>query len=182
MGGYYRTAKTVGLFNTILMQNLAVRFFFFNDAATTEIYTDFEARNRLLVARDENLYQQRPSAILETFLLLQQHTDLEGIDAPTLRALWRAKNRINSEFRRDRVNQTLFLDILRQPKRVTFVLRKMNHYGILGRYIPAFGRIVGQMQHDLFHVYTVDAHILMVVRNLRRFLVPQFAHEYQQFC
>ena len=45
----------------------------------------------------------------------------------------------------------------------------MNQYGILGRYLPAFGRIVGQMQHDLYHVYTVDEHILMVVRNLRRF-------------
>ena len=54
----------------------------------------------------------------------------------------------------------------------------MNQYGILGRYIPAFGRIVGQMQHDLFHVYTVDEHILMVVRNLRRFAVPEFAHEF----
>ena len=57
----------------------------------------------------------------------------------------------------------------------------MNQYGVLGRYIPAFGRIVGQMQHDLFHVYTVDEHILMVVRNLRRFAVPEFAHEYP-FC
>jgi [protein-PII] uridylyltransferase len=181
MEGYYRTTKTVGLLNTILMQNLAARILSRPDAPATEINTDFEARNRLLVARDETLYQRRPSAILETFLLLQQHTELEGIDAPTLRALWRAKNRINSEFRRDRVNQTLFMDILRQPKRVTFVLRKMNHYGVLGRYIPAFGRIVGQMQHDLFHVYTVDAHILMVVRNMRRFLVPQFTHEYP-FC
>ena len=181
MGGYYRTAKTVGQLNTILMQNLAVRILSRPDAPATPINSDFESRNQLLVARDEDLYQRRPSAILETFLLLQQHPELEGIDAPTLRALWRAKNRINSEFRRDRVNQALFLAILRQPKRVTFVLRRMNHYGVLGRYIPAFGRIVGQMQHDLFHVYTVDAHILMVVRNLRRFLVPQFSHEYP-FC
>ena len=77
--------------------------------------------------------------------------------------------------------QYLFMQILRAPRRVTFVLRLMNQYGILGRYIPAFGRIVGQMQHDLFHVYTVDAHILMVVRNLRRLLLPRFAHEHP-FC
>ena len=54
----------------------------------------------------------------------------------------------------------------------------MNQYGILGRYLPVFGRIVGQMQHDLFHVYTVDEHILMVIRNLRRFTEPQHGHEY----
>ena len=54
----------------------------------------------------------------------------------------------------------------------------MNRFGILGRYLPAFGRIVGQMQHDLFHVYTVDEHILMVMRNLRRFMAPEFSHEY----
>jgi [protein-PII] uridylyltransferase len=119
--------------------------------------------------------------ILETFLLLQQHPELEGIGATTLRALWRAKAKIDSGFRRDPVNQNLFMTILRQQQRVTFVLRRMNQYGILGRYIPAFGRIVGQMQHDLYHVYTVDAHILMVVRNLRRFLVPTFTHEYP-FC
>ena len=54
----------------------------------------------------------------------------------------------------------------------------MNQYGVLGAYIPAFGRIVGQMQHDLFHVYTVDIHILAVVRNLRRFTLSEFEHEY----
>jgi [protein-PII] uridylyltransferase len=54
----------------------------------------------------------------------------------------------------------------------------MNQYSVLGRYLPEFGRIVGQMQHDLFHVYTVDQHILMVVRNLRRFTMPEFAHEF----
>jgi [protein-PII] uridylyltransferase len=70
------------------------------------------------------------------------------------------------------------MEILRQPRGVTHELRRMNQYGILGRYLPVFGRIVGQMQHDLFHVYTVDEHILMVIRNLRRFVEPQHAHEY----
>ena len=70
------------------------------------------------------------------------------------------------------------MQILREPRGLTGRLRRMNLYGVLGSYLPAFGRIVGQMQHDLFHVYTVDEHILMVVRNLRRFAEPQFAHEY----
>ena len=70
------------------------------------------------------------------------------------------------------------MQILREPRGITHELRRMNLYGVLGRYLPAFGRIVGQMQHDLFHVYTVDEHILMVIRNLRRFTEAQHAHEY----
>jgi [protein-PII] uridylyltransferase len=98
--------------------------------------------------------------------------------AGTLRALWRASSQINPQFRRDAANRELFMQILRSPTRVLRALTRMNQYGVLGRYIPAFGRIVGQLQHDLYHVYTVDEHILKVVRNLRRFAVPDLAHEF----
>jgi [protein-PII] uridylyltransferase len=100
------------------------------------------------------------------------------MSAPTLRALWRHRGRVDAAFRRDPANRQRFISILRQARGVTHELRRMNQYGILGRYLPAFGRIVGQMQHDLYHVYTVDEHILMVIRNLRRFTEPQHAHEY----
>ena len=100
------------------------------------------------------------------------------MSARTLRALWRNRDRVDAAFRRDPENRARFMDILRQPRGVTHELRRMNQYGILGRYLPVFGRIVGQMQHDLFHVYTVDEHILMVIRNLRRFTEAQHAHEY----
>ena len=72
----------------------------------------------------------------------------------------------------------LFIQLFREPRGLTHELRRMNLYGILGQYLPTFGAIVGQMQHDLFHVYTVDEHILMVIRNLRRFTEAQHAHEY----
>jgi len=95
-----------------------------------------------------------------------------------MRALWHARSLIDSQFQRKAAHRALFMEILRQPSGLTHALRRMNQYGILGKYLPAFGRIVGQMQHDLFHVYTVDEHILMVVRNLRRFAVPEMSHEY----
>jgi [protein-PII] uridylyltransferase len=95
-----------------------------------------------------------------------------------MRALWHARDHIDAAFRRSPENRALFMEILRRPAGITHALRRMNQYGVLGRYLPAFGRIVGRMQHDLFHVYTVDEHILMVVRNLRRFAVPEMAHEY----
>ncbi|MGH8689251.1 MAG: ACT domain-containing protein, partial [Burkholderiales bacterium] len=121
---------------------------------------------------------REPRAILESFLLLQQHRELRGMTAATLRALWRARTRVNARLRRDPVARLLFLHFLQQPRGIVHEFRRMNQYGILGRYLPEFGRIVGQMQHDLFHVYTVDQHILMVVRNLRRFTMPEFAHEF----
>ena len=100
------------------------------------------------------------------------------MSARTLRALWRNRHRVDAAFRRDPANRAKFIQVFREPRGLTHELRRMNLYGILGRYLPAFGRIVGQMQHDLFHVYTVDEHILMVIRNLRRFTEPQHAHEY----
>src|ERR1044071_2985975 len=107
-----------------------------------------------------------------------QHRELRGMTAPTLRALWRARRRIDAKVKGDPPAPPLFLLILQQPRGIVHEFRRMNQYGILGRYLPEFGRIVGQMQHDLFHVYTVDQHILMVVRNLRRFAMPELAHEF----
>ena len=178
MQRYYRTAKAISLLNVILLQNLRARIFPSADTEVVVINPRFVARNNLLEAADESLFQREPRAILECFLLLQQHPQLKGMGAGTLRALWRAKDKINPAFRAEPANHALFMAILRQPRGVTHELRRMHQYGVLERYIPAFGRIVGQMQHDLFHVYTVDEHILMVLRNLRRFTVVAFAHEY----
>ncbi|PWB59440.1 MAG: [protein-PII] uridylyltransferase [Nitrosomonadales bacterium] len=178
MQRYYRTAKAVSLMNEILLQNLGARLRSAPAAPPLPVSDRFRARNQLLEACDEAVFQREPDAILECFQLLQRHGELKGICAPTLRALWRAVPMIDAAFRRDPANQARFMDIIREPGGLTHVLRRMNQYGVLGRYIPAFGRIVGQMQHDLFHVYTVDEHTLMVLRNLRRFTVPEFAHEF----
>src|SRR5258707_4213613 len=100
------------------------------------------------------------------------------MSALPLRALGHARGRLDARLRRDPRARLPFVHILQQPRGIVHEFRRMNQYGILGRYLPEFGRIVGQMQHDLFHVYTVDQHILMVVRNLRRFTMPELAHEF----
>jgi [protein-PII] uridylyltransferase len=71
-------------------------------------------------------------------------------------------------FRNDPAVTKLFIDLLRAPYTLVSQLTRMRRYGVLGRYIPEFGRVIGQMQHDLFHIYTVDAHTMMVIRNMRR--------------
>ena len=177
MHSYYRSAKFVNLINEILLQLLKERIYP-EQHELIEINSKFEARNGLLDIKSATLLQRQPSAILESFLLLQQHPALKGMSANFLRTLHRVKNLVNREFRQNPVNKALFLQILQQKTGVTNALSLMNRYGILGRYIPAFGRIIGQMQHDLFHVYTVDEHILNVLCNLRRFVMPELAHEF----
>ncbi len=177
MQRYYRAAKTVTQLNTIVLQNIGARLFP-EQAEARELNERFLISGELLHVADERLFERQPSAILESFLLMQQHLELRGMTAPTLRALWRARFLVNGKFRREPLARLLFLHILQQPRGIVHEFRRMNQYGILGRYLPEFGRIVGQMQHDLFHVYTVDQHILMVLRNLRRFTMLEFAHEF----
>jgi [protein-PII] uridylyltransferase len=141
----------------------------------------FNEVNGMIDIAHERVFAETPSALLEIFLLLEQHGELKGMTARTQRAIWHERCRIDAKFRRDPANRELFMRIIRAPKGITHTLRLMNQLSILGRYLPNFRRIIGQMQHDLFHVYTVDQHILMVVRNVRRFAIPEHAHEYP-FC
>src|SRR5256885_4869497 len=178
MQRYYQTAKGVTQLNTILLQNLEARLAPRPDTEPRALNERFEVRSELLHVKREDTFAREPTAILESFLLMMQHQQLRGMTARTLRALYRARSSIDAGFRHDPVARLLFLHILQQPRGIVHEFRRMNQYGILGRYLPEFGRIVGQMQHDLFHVYTVDQHILMVIRNLRRFTMPELAHEF----
>ncbi len=178
MQRYYRAAKIVSQMNVIVLQNIEARLFPLVDVIPVAINDRFQSLNGLLDICDEDVFQRNPSALLEAFLLMQQHPELKGMSARTLRGLFHGRKFINAQFRRDPNHRAMFLSLFQQPHGIVHELRRMNQLSILGRYLPAFRRIVGQMQHDLFHVYTVDQHILMVVRNMRRFTMPEFAHEY----
>lgn len=177
MQSYYRSVKFVQLMNEILLKSLQQTHSVV-PIVLKPINERFEARGDLLEVKTAAILQQQPSAILEAFLLLQQHSELSGMGVSLLRNLQRVKNLVNCDFRHDQQHKKLFIEILSQPNGVNHALRAMNRYGILGCYIPAFGKIIGQMQHDLFHVYTVDEHILNVLGNLRRFAKPDLKHEF----
>ncbi|WP_310452230.1 [protein-PII] uridylyltransferase [Sulfuritalea sp.] len=180
MQHYYRNAKLVTQLNLLVMQVLADRLQPAQAAAPIVIDSHFQMVREQLDVREEDIFQRLPRTILECFLLQMQRSELKGMTPRTLRALWRAQGGIDAAFRRDPANRELFLKLFQQQHLIS-PLRRMNQFDILGRYLPAFGHIVGQMQHDLFHVYTVDQHILQVMRNLRRFAMPEHAHEYP-FC
>lgn len=178
MQRYYQTTKAVAQIDSIVQQNLRARLTGVRAIKLQPINDNFGVRNEVLSMQNDEVYEKHPEAILETFLLLQKHHEINGIGANTLRALWRAGKLIDPGYRRAPQHREQFLNILRSPTRVVRELRRMNQLGILGSYLPAFGKIVGQMQHDGYHVYTVDEHILRVIRNLRRFAVPELAHEF----
>ena len=181
MRRYYWAAKAVAQLNQIVVLNIEERVNGSQDAPMRPINERFLDRAGMLEVASDALYEREPHAILETFLVYQQTPGIKGLSARTLRALYNSREVMDSEFRRDPVNRATFMQILQQPEGQTHAFRLMNQTSVLGRYLWVFRRIVGQMQHDLFHVYTVDQHILMVLRNVRRFFIAEHAHEYP-FC
>ena len=177
MRRYYWAAKAVTQLNQILLLNIEERLNPNTQPLRPINARFFEKAGRIEVASDE-LYVQQPHAILETFLLFQTTAGVSGLSARTLRALYNARGVMDAGFRRDPVNRDTFGKILMQPEGITHAMRLMNQTSVLGRYLWVFRKIVGQMQHDLFHVYTVDQHILMVLRNVRRFFMAEHSHEY----
>ena len=181
MHRYYWAAKAVVQLNQILMLNIEERINGSEAAPARPINPRFLDRAGMLEVARDDLYLEEPHAVLETFLVFAQEPGIQGLSSRTLRALYNARGVMDAAFRRDPVNRALFMEILRQPVGLTHAFRLMNATSVLGRYLWVFRRIVGRMQHDLFHVYTVDQHILMVLRNVRRFFIPEHAHEYP-FC
>ncbi|MDP9898822.1 [protein-PII] uridylyltransferase [Variovorax ginsengisoli] len=180
MRRYYWAAKAVTQLNQILLLNIAERLKPEAEVPTPINERFFEKAGLIEVASDD-LYLRDPHAILETFLLYQKTIGVNGLSARTLRALYNARSVMDSKFRNDPANHAMFMRIMHEPRGITHAFRLMNQTSVLGRYLRVFRSIVGQMQHDLFHVYTVDQHILMVLRNVRRFFIAEHAHEYP-FC
>jgi [protein-PII] uridylyltransferase len=180
MKRFYWAAKAVTQLNQILLLNIEERLNP-NQHEPVPINERFFNKAGMIEVASDDLYLKDPHAILETFLLYQTTVGAKGLSARTLRALYNAREVMDAGFRNDPVNHATFKAMLLQPAGITHAMRLMNQTSVLGRYLWVFRRIVGQMQHDLFHVYTVDQHILMVLRNIRRFFIAEHAHEYP-FC
>lgn len=178
MQRYYWAAKAVTQLNTIVLQNMRQRLFAPVDTPAVRLDETFVARNEELDIDADDALERDRNGMLRAFLLMARHPELKGMSVRLLRALWHGRVLIDRTFRRDPQHRATFVALLQCDRGVLHELRRMNQFSVLGRYLPVFRRIVGQMQHDLFHVYTVDQHILQVLRNLRRFALPEHAHEY----
>lgn len=182
MKQYYRTAQQVSTLNEMLLA-------YFNESVITprlpqyerqivEINDNFKLVDGKLAVQHHKIFAENPSAILELFYFLANRPEIEGIRARTLRLLILAAKRIDQAYRDNPEHQALFMAIIRSPYRLYDTMVAMKRYGVLGNYIPAFGQIMGLMQYDLFHIYTVDAHTLLLLRNLNRFKEPEFAKDF----
>ncbi len=179
MQRYYRTIMRLNRLNEMLLQLYQETILLADmDEKPQLLNKRFQVKRGFIEVTHRNVFRRYPFAMLELFLLMQQHPEIRGVRAATVRLLRENRDLIDARFRRDLRAKSLFMEIFRQPSGITHALRRMHGLGILSRYIPAFSNITGRMQYDLFHVYTVDTHTLMVVRNLRRLAVPEHQHEF----
>jgi [Protein-PII] uridylyltransferase len=179
MQRYFRTAGEISRLNEMLLQLFQESIRLVDDPGEPlPLNRRFQVRRGFIEATRDAVFRRCPFALLEIFLILQQHPELKGVRASTIRLIRDHRHLIDDKFRNDLRARSLFMEIIRQPRGLTHELRRMHRYGILAAYLPVFGRIVGRMQYDLFHVYSVDEHTLFVLRNLRRFCVPEFTYEF----
>ena len=181
MQNYFRTVTRVERLNDMLLQLMETKFTSADNQVqqkTTNPY--FVIVNEYIETVDDNVFQRYPPAMLELFQVFASYEEVRGIGAQTLRSLKSNLHLINHKFRNDVIARDLFMHLFQEPDKITRKLRLMNRYGVLASYLPNFEKIVGRMQYDLFHIYTVDEHTLMVIRNLRRFAIPEHDEEYPE--
>ena len=178
MQDYYKAAKSISRLNEISLQILEQKILNKTARKSEQSSLSFEVINNLIGLKKDISFTDNPSLLLEIFLQFQKNKNIKGIQSETINQIIGNLDLINKSFRNNTENKKLFLEILKAPEGVTHELKRMNLYGVLGLYIPSFGKIEGRMQYDLFHAFTVDEHTLNVVSNLRRLALTRFDHEY----
>jgi len=179
MKQYYRTLKELSLINEMLLQDYQETILYDDDESeTVALNSRFQICKNFIEVSHPEIFIKYPFALLEIFLLIQQNSQIKGVRASTIRLIRMHLHLIDDDFRDDIRCKSLFIEIFKQPRGLTHTLRQMNTYGVLAAYLPCFENITGQMQFDLYHIYTVDQHTIFVIRNMRRFFVEKFSHEF----
>ena len=173
MHHYYRHVLALTEVNDIIIQFFRERSDKPRRDKVETINDDFVLRNKHIETQGEDVFRNNPAALLEMFVIIAHREDVEGVSAATIRLIRESLHLIDDSFRNKAEHTQLFMRLLKAPFNIVTQLTRMRRYGVLARYIPEFGQIVGQMQHDLFHIYTVDAHTMMVIGNMRRFRYPE---------
>ena len=167
MQSYYRTVLALAELTDVILQYYDEAIIGAgNEDDVLPLNKRFQIRNFYIEAVNNQVFAYSPYAIMEIFVLMAQHPEIKGIRATTIRSLRAHRHLIDDAFRSDLAVKSLFMELLRTPHDLDQTLSAMKKYSVLGRYLPEFGQIIGQMQHDLFHIYTVDAHTMRVIRNM----------------
>ncbi len=176
---YFKTTREISRLNEMLLQHFEEEIIYSKrKEKIIAINTRFQKRNDFIEVTNRNVFKNYPFALFEIFLLIQQDPKIKGVRASTVRLIRKNLYLIDHAFRKDIRNRSLFLEIIRQPNLIGHKLRMMHRYGILGAYLPAFAKIEGLMQFDLFHIFTVDEHILTVIQNMRLFATDEYKEKF----
>ena len=178
MQRYYRTVMQLERLNEMLLQLFSEELLSDKTLPSEELGADFRNTHGFLEASHDGVFEQRPVALMELFVLLAKHEHIRGVRASTIRLIRDNLYLVDEALRADPQARQYFFELFCQPSGVYTQLQRMNRYGILAAFIPAFEDITGRMQFDLFHVYTVDQHILFMVRNLRRFAYGKYSADF----
>ena len=177
MHTYYRTTKTIQQLSGILIPMLRERIYSPLPRIARPINEHYFQINNKIAANDLNLFTQQPEHIFILAHILQTRPDINHIAPKTLRVWWAAAQKLDSRFNQNPANRAQFLQFFHTGEGLTHTLRLLNLYGILARYLPQWHNIVGLLQHDLYHIYPVDDHILTTLAHLRRLAQEEHSHE-----
>ena len=173
MQSYYRTITELERLNEVLLGVLRKKVLPPTNIKPFHITPLYLNEDNYLAIANPYVFKNHPHTLLGVFHTIQTTPQLQGLTPDTIRALRHNLHLIDDDFRAKDKHKQIFMDILKESYGITFVLRRMNRYGVLAAYIPAFANIVGRMQYDLFHAYTVDDHTLNLVRHIRHLSVEE---------
>ncbi|MBI2802003.1 MAG: [protein-PII] uridylyltransferase [Gammaproteobacteria bacterium] len=182
MKDFYRTVRELARLNEILLGLFQEAILQHDrEVRASPLNRRFQVRGNYIEATSNSVFARTPPALLEIFLLMQKNPTIKGVRASTIRLIRAHLHLIDDKFRLDIRARSLFMEIIKEPRRIGHELQRMHRYGVLSAYFPPFARVESLMQFDLFHVYTVDEHLLFVVQQMRRFSYPLTLEEQTPF-
>ncbi len=183
MKQFYRTLRRVAELNSMLLkifdeaiinQGIKTKAIIIND--------DFQRRGRLIEARKPALFQARPDSILDMFLLIANDSTIEGVSPATMRQLCTARRRLKRFLCEIPTARKKFLQLTQHPNALHSAFNSMHKLGVIAAYLPQWSQIVGQMQFDLFHAYTVDEHSMRLLKHIHKFANPNNRNNHPICC
>ena len=178
MQDYYRAAIGIERLSEQFLQRCEEALESGADHKPLRLNVDFVSIDGRLDCDPPDLLLKRPAALIDLFRIWLEHPEIKNLRADLVRRIHQALDRVGPELPFDHEVNTAFARLLRKGAPAVDAIARMNHFGVLAHYLPAFGRVVGRMQYDLFHAYTVDEHTMRVLRNVARFAAPETSTEF----
>ncbi|MDX2369340.1 MAG: [protein-PII] uridylyltransferase [Colwellia sp.] len=178
MKRYFIIIARISELNTILLQRFKQEIIQDSEQSKSiTINKDFELTDKLINTTNDRIFM-RSVKIIEMFLIIAQEPSIKGIHSHTLRLMRNARSRLVSGLLDYAQCRQIFMAIIKHPRGLGLAFNLMHKHGIIGSYLPSWSNIVGQMQFDLFHAYSVDEHSYRVVKNLYQFSQKEHNHKF----